>query len=81
MDFLPGEAELIHDIDRLQHTQALFNVINRQLERLRVDVEDNPHIDDENIKRDFRFKLGMVKALRWVLSRPEEARDTLTNSS
>lgn len=78
-DFLPGEAELISDIDRLQHTQTLFKVLERRADTLRNELETSPHIDNENVNRDWRFRLGMIHALKWVLSRPEQAREHLNN--
>lgn len=76
-DFLPGEAELIINGQAVEHTIALKNVVERRLNSIRDEYESNPHIDNEKISRDWRYKLGAIDALKWVLKRPDEAREHL----
>ena len=71
------EATMISQIPKLEHGKVLLGRIERELEREREDLETQPQVNNENMKRDFRFKLGRIDALKWVRSRPDEAQDLL----
>lgn len=76
-DFELGEAELVAKIGETEYERVFFDVIERKKDRIRQEYEENPKVDNENPKNDWRWKGGMIDALKWVLQRPEEARKYL----
>ena len=71
------DTELIAEVLNLEHTQALFRCIKGWLEEEREEVENNPQVNDSDIKRDFRYRLGLIHAFKKVLSEPDKARELI----
>jgi hypothetical protein len=71
---LARETELIAELEKYEHGQALLRSVERELDKVRKDLEMHPRVDNENLKRDFRFKLGLIEGLKRTLRRPAEAR-------
>jgi len=64
----------ITDIQQGNVARILLNATEAKRDEIREQNETRPMVCDEDITKDFRFKAGMVRALNWVLSLPEEAR-------
>lgn len=68
-----------NDMVELSHAKsigagrAILNTVAAKRDAVREENENRPQISDD-IKKDYRFKAGMVAALNWVLGLPDEAR-------
>ena len=67
------EHELLADLGKFEHGQALLSATKRELDRVRRELELRPVIDNSDLKRDFRFQLGLIEGLQRTLRRPDEA--------
>ena len=52
-------------------------VVTAELERLEVEMRDHPMLCDDDLKRDLRSQLSAQTALKWVVSLPQEAHDSI----
>ena len=60
--------------EELAPSRALLRVITIQRDHLRREVDENPRFDNE-IKKDVRYQLGMIRMANWLLSLPETSRE------
>ena len=74
------EAKLLVESALLEHTKALFKRIEKMRDTEREKLENHPQLNDEDIRKDFRFGLGFTQALNEVLNIPNMARDFLNNT-
>ena len=71
---LARETELLATLETFEHGQALLRATERDLNKERERLEMHPRVDNEDLKRDFRFKLGLIEGLKRTMRRPGEAR-------
>ena len=64
------ENTLIRLLPTIEHYRALESKIIREIAELRESVENTPNINTQEIREDIRYKLGMIKALKWVINQP-----------
>lgn len=60
-----------------EHGRALSALIEARKNEEQTEVSERPKVDNEDLSRDFRYKLGYVRALDWVLAIPETSRNLL----
>ena len=65
-----AEDTLIRLLPSSGHYKALEAKINRKIADLRESVENNSKFNTEEIRHDIRYKLGMIRALKWVIDQP-----------
>lgn len=53
--------------------RVLLEVVEKLRDKERGEIEDKPVIDDVDVRKDVRFKLGMVKMANLILGLPDEA--------
>ena len=75
---LEYESIMLSNLPKLENGQALIKKVKEELDKGRNLLETQPQINNENIKEDFRFKLGRIDGLKWMLALPEEALKILT---
>ena len=72
------DSIMLSNLPKLENGQALIKKVKEELDKGRDLLETQPQINNENIKEDFRFKLGRIDGLKWMLALPEEALKILT---
>ena len=75
---LEYESIMLSNLPKLENGQVLIKKVKEELDKGRNLLETQPQINNENIKEDFRFKLGRIDGLKWMLALPEEALKILT---
>ena len=45
-----------------------------KLDEVRHAMEDRPSLNNDDLKKDFRYQLGMIAGIQWILDLPEVAR-------
>ena len=68
---------LLSSAPQLEHVRVLFEGIQYALDKQRIALETKSCVNNEEIKRDFRYMLGRISAFEEVLNRPEKARKAL----
>lgn len=71
------EIEMISQVADFEYGQALIRVLQAEIDQLREELELNPIFDAKDIRRDVRYKLGYIAALRKTIRRPQEAHELL----
>jgi hypothetical protein len=78
LEALDGNTlSLISQLPATDFGRALLAVIESRKDAETSEVWDHPKVDNEDLRRDFRYKLGIIKALVWVLSLPDVSHDLL----
>jgi len=72
------DSIMLSNLPKLENGQALIKKVKEELDKGRDLIETQPQINNENIKEDFRYKLGRIDGLKWMLALPEEALKILT---
>jgi len=70
--------EWIHEIieaKEIRAARALLEAGEAKRNEVRKENEENPRRDNQNLKKDIIFKLGMIEGLNWVLELPNSARE------
>ena len=75
---LEYESIMLSTLPKLENGQVLIKKAKEELDKGRNLLETQPQINNENIKEDFRYKLGRIDGLKWMLALPEEALKILT---
>ena len=70
---------LLNELPITEHGRIFLEAVRDRCEEDDRDMRENPHFDNENIKRDLRYRLGWVAALKWILAVPEEAANEQSN--
>lgn len=76
----PFEAKLLSDAVLLEHTQALLKRVEKMRDTVRKKLEENPQVNDNEMRLDFRYCVGYVNAMNEILDIPNKARTFLTNT-
>jgi hypothetical protein len=53
--------------------RVLLGVIEKLRDKERGEIEDKPMIDIADVRKDVRFKLGMIRMANLILGLPDEA--------
>jgi hypothetical protein len=68
-----GDIHDVYEAGSIRAARAILKAVEIRRDEVRRVNETEPVISDA-INKDFRFKLGMVYALNWILELPEQAR-------
>ena len=75
------EASRIASIKEIEYGFTFFTLIERLRETVHEDLLKKAIVSNEEVKKDFRFFLGMMEALGIILDAPEEAKRILDKSN
>lgn len=60
-------------------SREILSVVKYRIVEEREGNEERPQINDNDVTKDIRYRLGFVSALNWVLSLPEMAQEVIEN--
>lgn len=75
------DIELIATLANFEHGQALLRATQAEVDEVREEIEINPVIGCEDVKRDIKYRLGFIAGLNRTISRPTEAQNLLDHLS
>jgi hypothetical protein len=58
---------------------ALIKLLEEEVKKRRQDLEESPHIDCVDCKRDFRYAVGFIAGLKFVTQSQRIAREMISN--
>jgi len=58
--------------------RTVFRIAERTHEKKDRVLKDHPQVNNEDIRRDFRYLLGYIEALHDIMTLPEQATKLLT---
>ena len=64
----------IADASAIRASKAILKAVEIKRDELREQVENNP-VESTDINKDIKFKLGMIRGLKWVLELQGHAKD------
>jgi hypothetical protein len=73
--FIEDEYDLsiIAQFPKTEYGRAYLGWLRKEYEREDRNFKENPRVCDEDFRRDFRFKLGLIEGLKRALDKPEKA--------
>jgi hypothetical protein len=77
----PYELSVVAESPSTVYGQVLYAVLKADLADEEEMLRSLPQKCDEDFRRDFRFRMGMIEKLRQILALPNDAREILNNSS
>lgn len=63
----------IAQVKFMEWGKVLFNIVQRAHDKTDRQLKESPRVCDEDIRRDWRYKLGYVEALHDILELPNQA--------
>jgi hypothetical protein len=63
----------------LRGARILLDIVGKVRDELRKEAEDHPQLNDNDLRKDMRYRLGQVEALNRVLRLPDEAAEYLNS--
>lgn len=73
------DLKLMAELPLTAHGRVFFDWLKEECAKEQDDIDENPRFDDENIKRDVRYKLGSVTRMKMIINMPKRAAEELTN--
>lgn len=67
----------ISDATSIRASKAILKAVEIKRDELRDQNEDTP-MESSDITKDIRYKLGMVRGLKWVLELQEHAKNFIS---
>lgn len=77
----PYELATLAESPTTVYGQVLFNALSADLAEEEEMLRVLPCVCDDDFRRDFRFRMGMIEKLRQILALPGDARTILNQSS
>ena len=82
-----GDGEVgghVNNIKGLPETavgSSFLLAVQKRIDEEQNKVDNNPKRDEENIRNDLYFKLGMIAMGKWIIGLPEEALEIMKKQS
>jgi len=73
------ERGLRAQLPSMENGRLFFEWVKREHGKADKSLKDSPKICDEDFKKDFRYKLGYIAALKKVMDEPQKAQEELLN--
>ena len=75
-DYITDSTQIseVSEAEKLMASRGILSATRLRLDEERDTIERAPILEDGDIRKDLRYRLGFVAALKWVLDLPVESR-------